>query len=109
MSVAAGVGPVAGVALRGRPDLGARAGPEPAVLVGGLQVGSVAASEVTLAARCPDEAHVAARDPLLHELVLLLTTNNVYLIAHVFMTTMLSGQKLIMVQKMGIFQCHFNH
>jgi hypothetical protein len=51
---AAGAGPVAGVALAGGADLGARAGPEPSVHVGGLQVGTVAAIEVALAARGPD-------------------------------------------------------
>ena len=51
---AAGAGPVAGVALAGGADLGAGAGPEPSVHVGGLQVGTVAAVEVALAARGPD-------------------------------------------------------
>lgn len=71
LSVAAGVGPVAGVALRGGADLGAGTRPEPPVHVGGLQVGTVTSGKVTLATRSPDETHVAACDPLLDELVLL--------------------------------------
>lgn len=71
LSVAAGVGPVAGVALGGGPDLGAGTGPKPAVDVGGLQVGAVAAREVALAAGRPDEPYVTASDPLLYEFVFL--------------------------------------
>lgn len=71
LSVAAGVGPVAGVALRGGPDLSAGTRPEPAVHVGRLQVGPVTACEVALATRRPDVAHVTACDTLLDELILL--------------------------------------
>lgn len=71
LSVSAGVAPVAVVSLAGRADLRAGSGPEPSVLVGRLQIGSVAAREIALPARGPDVADVAATDPLLHELVLL--------------------------------------
>lgn len=71
LAVSSSVGPVTGVALRGGSDLGAGAGPEPAVDIGGLQVGSVAARKIALATRRPDVAHVTAGDPLLDELVLL--------------------------------------
>lgn len=55
---ASGGGPVAGVALAGGADLGAGAGPEPTVHVGGLQIGAVATVEVALAARRPDVPRV---------------------------------------------------
>lgn len=73
LAIPAGVGPVAGVALGGGPNLGARAGPEPAVDIRGLKVGAVAACEVALATRCPNEPHVTARDPLLDKFIFLQT------------------------------------
>lgn len=69
--VAARVRPVAGVALRCGSNLAARAGPEPAVLIGRLQIGPIAASEIALSARCPDVTHIATRDALLHKVILL--------------------------------------
>ena len=51
--------PVTGVALVRGSDLGARTRPEPAVDVLGLEIGSVAAVEVALAAGGPDESHVS--------------------------------------------------
>jgi len=58
----AGRRPVTGVALVGGADLGAGSGPEPSVHVGGLQIGTVAAVEVALAARSPDVP--ASRDEI---------------------------------------------
>lgn len=71
LAVSAGVAPVASVALRGRSNLDARAGPEPAVLVRGLQIRTIASGKVTLAPRRPDVANVTTGDALLDELVLL--------------------------------------
>lgn len=51
---ASSAGPVSRVALVGGADLAAGAGPEPAVHVGGQEVGAVTTVEVTLAARSPD-------------------------------------------------------
>jgi len=63
--------PVAGVPLRGGSNLGPRSRPEPTVLIGGLQIGPVAAGEVALPARGPDVSHIAPGDPLLHKVILL--------------------------------------
>lgn len=71
LAVAAGVGPVTGVALHGGPNLGAGARPKPAVHVGGLQVGPVAACEVAFTPRRPDVPDIGAGYLLLHELVFL--------------------------------------
>lgn len=71
LSVSSGVAPVTVVALTGRADLGATSGPEPSVLVRGLQVGTVAARKVALPAGGPDVTDVSAGDALLDELVLL--------------------------------------
>lgn len=71
MSKATGGTPVAGVPLGGGADLDAGATPEPAVDIGGLQVGTVAAGKVALAAGGPDVTHVTPGNALLHELVLL--------------------------------------
>lgn len=69
--VAAGLRPIASVALRGGSDLATRSRPEPAVLIWRLQIRPVAAGEVALATRCPYVAHIAACDALLHEIILL--------------------------------------
>lgn len=71
LAISAGVAPVAGVPLGRRTDFGARARPEPAILVRWLQIGALASSEIALAARCPDESHISTGQSLLDELIFL--------------------------------------
>lgn len=71
MPVTSSVGPVSGIPLGSRSDLGTRARPEPAVDIGRLQVGAIATSEIAFATRRPDVADVASGNPLLDELIFL--------------------------------------
>lgn len=71
LSEATGEGPIPGVALGGRSDFGAGAGPEPAVHIRGLQIGAIATREVAFTSRCPDKSDITASNSLLYELVLL--------------------------------------
>lgn len=75
LAVSAGVGPVAGVALGGGTDLGTRSRPEPAIDIGGLQIGAVTAREIALASRRPDESNIATGDSLFYEFIFLRTKN----------------------------------
>lgn len=68
---ATGEGPIAGVALGGGSDFGAGAGPEPAVHIRGLQIGTITTRKVTFTSRCPDKSHITASNSLLYELVFL--------------------------------------
>lgn len=71
MAISASVGPVTSVALGGRSNLSARAGPEPAVNIRRLQVSAVTTSKVAFATRRPNVADVSTRDSLLDEFVFL--------------------------------------
>ena len=53
-TISTGVGPVSQSALIGGWDLGLRAGPEPSVDDGWLQIGAVASVKVAFAAASPD-------------------------------------------------------
>lgn len=71
LSVSTGVTPIAGVTLAGRSNFSTRPGPEPSVLVGWLQIGTITTGEITLAARRPNETNTRSGNSLLDEFILL--------------------------------------
>lgn len=70
-TISTGVGPISQSALIGGWDLSLRAGPEPSVDDGWLQIGAVASVKVAFAAAGPDVLDAIASQLLLDELVLL--------------------------------------
>lgn len=90
LAIAASVTPIARVPLAGRSDFRARSRPEPSVLVGRLQIGTIASGKIALTARRPNVANARSGYALFDEFIFLQGEFNIKMSSLFFMELLIT-------------------